>query len=63
MEHKAKVYLVGAGPEDPELLTRKALRTLEQADAVIYDRLISAEILALANPNALLIFAGKRQGE
>jgi uroporphyrin-III C-methyltransferase len=60
---KAKVYLVGAGPGDPDLLTRKALRILEQADVVIHDRLVSSEILALANPRARLIDAGKEQGQ
>jgi uroporphyrin-III C-methyltransferase len=59
----AKVYLVGAGPGDPELLTRKALRILEQADVILYDRLVSAEILALANPQAKLIDTGKQQGQ
>lgn len=63
MAETAKVYLVGAGPGDPDLLTRKAARLLEQADAVIYDCLVSAEILACANPRALLVHAGKKQGQ
>lgn len=60
---RGKVYLAGAGPGDPELLTAKALRVLERADVVIYDRLVSAEVLALANPAATLIYAGKAQGQ
>jgi uroporphyrin-III C-methyltransferase len=56
------VYLAGAGPGDPELLTVKTVRILEKADVIIYDRLVSAEILALANPEATFIYAGKAQG-
>ncbi len=63
MVQKAKVYLVGAGPGDPDLLTRKASRVLANADCIIYDRLVSPEVLALANPNAAFIYAGKEQGQ
>jgi uroporphyrin-III C-methyltransferase len=59
---KAKVYLAGAGPGDPDLLTRKALRVLAEADCVIHDRLINPEILALANPAATLLDGGKQPG-
>ena len=45
-----KVYLVGAGPGDPELLTVKALKLLGRASVVLHDALVSAEILALFNP-------------
>lgn len=62
-DSRGKVYLTGAGPGDPELLTRRALRVLEQADVVLYDRLVSLEILALARPGALLVDAGKQHGE
>jgi uroporphyrin-III C-methyltransferase len=57
-----KVFLIGAGPGDPGLLTAKAIRTLGLADVVIYDRLVSLEILALA-AHATLIDGGKRQGQ
>jgi uroporphyrin-III C-methyltransferase len=63
MARTAKVYLVGAGPGDPDLLTCKAARILADADVIIHDRLISAEILALSNPRAILIDGGKRQGQ
>lgn len=54
-----KVYLVGAGPGDPDLITVKGLRLLRQADVVIYDRLIPMELLKETRPDAELIYAGK----
>lgn len=57
-----KVYLVGAGPGDPELLTLKALKILSRADAVLHDDLVSKEILSLAPASALLYDVGKRSG-
>ncbi|MCT7971637.1 uroporphyrinogen-III C-methyltransferase [Laspinema olomoucense] len=57
-----KVYLVGAGPGDPGLLTIKGKTLLECADVVIYDALVSPQILALINPHAEQINAGKRRG-
>jgi len=59
---KGKVYLVGAGPGDPELLTLKALRALRTADAVLHDDLVSPEILRLAPPSAQVQNVGKRCG-
>jgi uroporphyrin-III C-methyltransferase len=57
------VWLTGAGPGDPALLTLLAFEALRQAEVVIYDALVSPEILALAGPNAVLEFAGKRGGK
>ena len=57
-----KVYLVGAGPGDPDLITRKGLRYLRMADVVIYDRLVSPELLDEAPLQARRIFVGKEPG-
>src|SRR6202043_2486381 len=54
------VWLAGAGPGDPALLTLAALAGLAQADMVVHDELVDARVLALANPRARLEFAGKR---
>lgn len=60
---KGKVYLVGAGPGDPELLTVKAARILRSADVVLHDALVSESILAMVRPHAQLVDVGKRVGE
>lgn len=60
---KGKVYIIGAGPGDPDLITYKALKILKKADVVLYDRLIPKQILKYCKENAELIYVGKRRGD
>jgi uroporphyrin-III C-methyltransferase len=57
------LYLIGAGPGDPELLTLKAARIIGECDVLLYDRLIGPGVLKFAKPAAELIYVGKREGE
>lgn len=62
MKMALQVYLVGAGPGDPELLTLRAANVLASAEVVVYDNLVSREVLALTSPNAERIYVGKSAG-
>ncbi|MGJ9458651.1 uroporphyrinogen-III C-methyltransferase [Oceanobacillus sp. CF4.6] len=54
-----KVYLVGAGPGDPDLITVKGMKTIQKADVILYDRLVNEELLSYASDKADLIYCGK----
>lgn len=57
-----EVHLVGTGPGDPGMLTLRAAQLLQQADIVLYDRLVSNEILELVGDEAMLVYVGKAKG-
>ena len=61
-DKKGKVYIVGAGPGDPELITIKAMKCLEQADVILYDRLVNPVLLSYGKADPELIYCGKEPG-
>ncbi|CAI6087369.1 uroporphyrinogen-III C-methyltransferase [Cohnella sp. JJ-181] len=63
MRRPGPVYLVGAGPGDPELITLKAIRRIREADVILYDRLVNEELLEYANPGAERVYCGKSPGQ
>ena len=60
---QAKLYIIGAGPGDPDLLTLQAARALRECDVVLYDRLVTRDVLALSREDAERIYVGKHEGE
>lgn len=63
MKKKGIVYIIGAGPGDPGLITVKGLKCLKEADVIIYDHLVSEEIIRQAKESVRLIYAGKKGGD
>ena len=63
MTEKGKVYIIGAGPGDPGLITLRGAECIREADVIVYDHLVSPEILRHAGEKARLIYAGKQGGD
>ena len=63
MNIQGRVFLIGAGPGDPKLLTLRAVETLGESDVIVYDYLVNPEVLKHSRSGAELIYAGKRHGE
>lgn len=61
-KRRGLVYIVGAGPSAADLITLRGLRCLQEADVILYDRMISPELLAMARPEAERIYVGKQRG-
>src|SRR5689334_19250479 len=60
---KPRLLIVGAGPGDPELITIKGMKAIQQADVILYDALVSSELLENAKGNCKRVYVGKRKGK